>query len=607
VTVKDGSNATASDSFVLTIANVNDAPILQAGGPLTLEEGGHQVLTLADLLPADVDDDERSLVFERVGGASAGRLERVDAPGVAVDRFSAGDLADGLIRYVHDGSESVSDRLELRVRDVSGALSDPVRLEIVITPVDDEAPRIVSSDGQARVVLDHSENSPWQRVMQASDADRPLSVLQWRIAGGADAARFEIDADSGELRLLGLLDREQPQDADRDNHYEVLIEVSDGRQAATQQLLLRITDVDEAPEIEIGLLQVDQGMRLRLDESLLRAQDVDSAADVLVYRVVAVENGRFMAAGGNSVLTTFSQADVAAGRVVFQHDENSLAARFSLVLSDGRNESGVMSIEIAVRERGFDAGSMPTEPPPDRMPASSALVVSGIEPADPMRERTQQAQASQEIVRAAVLRGLAAREGGGAGAAELVAGDLMAGWVDALRRFATLSASETQAARPGALRGEVGFSVDLMRLPDSDLLVLLDVVLDLAGFEATALIRPVSEGVGGTQTASGETARSAGTDEPENLLQREWQSGTVARTGAVVMSAGALFWAVRAGGLAASLAFASPVWWRLDPLPVLQAARRETAGAEAGRRGWRDTGVTGELAGLAEDLLDRQG
>ncbi|GKQ59582.1 hypothetical protein QMTAC487_34430 [Sphaerotilus sp. FB-3] len=607
VTVKDGSNAAASDSFVLTIANVNDAPILQAGGPLTLEEGGHQVLTLADLLPADVDDDERSLVFERVGGAPAGRLERVDAPGVAVDRFSAGDLADGLIRYVHDGSESVSDRLELRVRDASGALSDPVRLEIVITPVDDEAPRIVSSDGQARVVLDHSENSPWQRVMQASDADRPLSVLQWRIAGGADAARFEIDADSGELRLLGLLDREQPQDADRDNHYEVLIEVSDGRQAATQQLLLRITDVDEAPEIEIGLLQVDQGMRLRLDESLLRAQDVDSAADVLVYRVVAVENGRFVAAGGDSVLTTFSQADVAAGRVVFLHDENSLAARFSLVLSDGRNESGVMSIEIAVRERGFDAGSMPTEPPPDRMPASSALVVSGIEPADPMRERTQQAQASQEIVRAAVLRGLAAREGGGAGAAELVAGDLMAGWVDALRRFATLSASETQAARPGALRGEVGFSVDLMRLPDSDLLVLLDVVLDLAGFEATALIRPVSEGVGGTQTASGETARSAGTDEPENLLQREWQSGTVARTGAVVMSAGALFWAVRAGGLAASLAFASPVWWRLDPLPVLQAARRETAGAEAGRRGWRDTGVTGELAGLAEDLLDRQG
>ncbi len=607
VTAKDGSNAAASDSFVLTVENVNDAPTLQAGGPLTLEEGGHQVLTLADLLPADVDDDERSLVFERVGGAPAGRLERVDAPGVAVDRFSAGDLADGLIRYVHDGSESVSDRLELRVRDASGALSDPVRLEIVITPVDDEAPRIVSSGGQARVVLDHSENSPWQRVMQASDADRPLSVLQWRIAGGADAARFEIDADSGELRLLGLLDREQPQDADRDNHYEVLIEVSDGRQAATQQLLLRITDVDEAPEIEIGLLQVDQGMRLRLDESLLRAQDVDSAADVLVYRVVAVENGRFVETGSTSVLTTFSQADVAAGRVVFQHDENSLAARFSLVLSDGRNESGVMSIEIAVRERGFDAGSMPTEPPPDRMPASSSLVVSGIEPADPMRERTQQAQASQEIVRAAVLRGLAAREGGGAGAAELVAGDLMAGWVDALRRFATLSASETQAARPGALRGEVGFSVDLMRLPDSDLLVLLDVVLDLAGFEATALIRPVSEGVGGTQTASGETARSAGTDEPENLLQREWQSGTVARTGAVVMSAGALFWAVRAGGLAASLAFASPVWWRLDPLPVLQAARRETAGAEAGRRGWRDTGVTGELAGLAEDLLDRQG
>ena len=41
-------------------------------------------------------------------------------------------------------------------------------------------------------------------------------------------------------------------------------------------------------------------------------------------------------------------------------------------------------------------------------------------------------------------------------ATELVAGDLMAGWVDALRRFVTPSASEAQAARPGVLGGEVG-------------------------------------------------------------------------------------------------------------------------------------------------------
>lgn len=128
-----------------------------------------------------------------------------------------------------------------------------------------------------------------------------------------------------------------------------------------------------------------------------------------------------------------------------------------------------------------------------------------------MRERTQQAQASQEIVRAAVLRGLAAREGGGAGAAELVAGDLMAGRVDALRRFARCRRRETQAARPGALRGEVGFSVDLMRSPGQRPAGAAGCGSGSGRAEATALIRPVSEGVGGTQTASGETARSAGT------------------------------------------------------------------------------------------------
>lgn len=74
----------------------------------------------------------------------------------------------------------------------------------------------------------------------ASDADG--DPLSFSIAGGADAALFEIDA-RGSLRFLAAPDFELPGDNDGDNIYEVSLQVTDGRNGrATQALRISVTD-----------------------------------------------------------------------------------------------------------------------------------------------------------------------------------------------------------------------------------------------------------------------------------------------------------------------------------------------------------------------------
>jgi len=70
------------------------------------------------------------------------------------------------------------------------------------------------------------------------------TTLAYSIGGGADAARFTIDAE-GNLAFLTAPDFEAPADADGDNVYEVTVRVSDGSLTSTLSLSVRVDDVNE--------------------------------------------------------------------------------------------------------------------------------------------------------------------------------------------------------------------------------------------------------------------------------------------------------------------------------------------------------------------------
>lgn len=69
--------------------------------------------------------------------------------------------------------------------------------------------------------------------------------LTYSIIGGADAAMFDIGTSSGVLEFLIGPDFEAPTDADSDNDYVVIVQVSDGLLTDTQTITVTVTDVSE--------------------------------------------------------------------------------------------------------------------------------------------------------------------------------------------------------------------------------------------------------------------------------------------------------------------------------------------------------------------------
>ena len=122
-------------------------------------------------------------------------------------------------------------------------------LTIHVTDANDNAPIITSDGGGAIALIEVDEGGTAVTTATASDVDAAGS-LSWSIVGGADAARFTIDATTGVLAFAQASDHEAPLDVGGDNVYTVRIQVSDGVQATWQDLLVTVRDLnDNAPAI----------------------------------------------------------------------------------------------------------------------------------------------------------------------------------------------------------------------------------------------------------------------------------------------------------------------------------------------------------------------
>ncbi len=113
------------------------------------------------------------------------------------------------------------------------------------------APAITSNGGGASATIDIAEGRTAVTTVLASDADAG-DTLVYSISGGLDAARFEIDAASGVLRLRSAQSAASPVDSDANGSYLVDVTATDARGASdTQSLTVRVlrdTDGDGTPD-----------------------------------------------------------------------------------------------------------------------------------------------------------------------------------------------------------------------------------------------------------------------------------------------------------------------------------------------------------------------
>jgi serralysin len=114
------------------------------------------------------------------------------------------------------------------------------------------APTIISNGGADTAAITLAENTSAVTTVAATDPD-PAQTLAYSIAGGADAAKFAIDAKTGALSFLAAPDFEKPGDADLNNSYIVQVKVADNGSPSLsdlQTITVKLSDLnDNAPVI----------------------------------------------------------------------------------------------------------------------------------------------------------------------------------------------------------------------------------------------------------------------------------------------------------------------------------------------------------------------
>ena len=136
VRVNDGSGLGLASTRAFTVIGVNDAPVVTTNAGLTVLEGASFALGTANLNVTDPDSAASAIVFNVATAPTNGILAFAAAPTVSISSFTQANINNGLVVYVHSGSETISDSFSFSVSDgIAPSITRSVA--ITVTPVND--------------------------------------------------------------------------------------------------------------------------------------------------------------------------------------------------------------------------------------------------------------------------------------------------------------------------------------------------------------------------------------------------------------------------------------------------------------------------------------
>ena len=222
VEVRDNYDANISDSFVVHVQNVNEAPVITNGLSITLNMLEDGNLTDSGLFATDPDAGEiLTWSYEFFGD----RNETIHLGGSGPEpQFSYFPIPN------FNGMET----LRVRVTD-NGGLFDECSVSILVNPVED-SPIIVFSGGGEISGVKIPENQKTVGAIGVTEADGDNYTFE--IVGGEDSEFFVLDSNTGELNFIHAPDYESPQDINGDSTYEVIVQVIDENGNFDRQTIL---------------------------------------------------------------------------------------------------------------------------------------------------------------------------------------------------------------------------------------------------------------------------------------------------------------------------------------------------------------------------------
>ena len=218
IIASDGTNQTRL-KFVVTVSGVNEFPPKFPQVQLNVPENSLFDQTVG------ADDDGDELTYEIIGGDDQS-LFMIDSSTGAL-RFKEGP------DYESPSDANADNQYQVTVRVSDGENSHTETLTFTVDPVN-EAPVFTST-----TTIEITENNQITLTVAATDPEG--DDVEFALIGGADAALFDFNVSTRELRFKTIPDFELPTDSGSNNQYLVIVSASDQSLISEQQIYITVT------------------------------------------------------------------------------------------------------------------------------------------------------------------------------------------------------------------------------------------------------------------------------------------------------------------------------------------------------------------------------
>ena len=346
ITARDGAGGATTRSVGITVNRVNDAPH-GTDSTVTVAMNGSRSFSRGDFGYGDAPGEGDGFVSVLLNVPSDGTLTVAGAVVSAPVEVGVGQLDAGEVVYRPFSGNAGNPYATLRfqVRDNGGTADAGIDLDPVFRTLNIDvtgSAALISSDGGGdRASVNVVENASGVTTVVASST--APGAMTYGIDGGADAARFGIDAATGALRFVVAPDFESPADVGADNRYEVTVRATDALGGFDgQQLTVTVTDANEAPVVATALSDraATQGSAVDFVGNAANLVDPD-AGDALRYAATRVDG---------SALPGWLGFDSATGRFTgtpADADVGSLNIRLAAIDRAGARAFDDFALEVA--------------------------------------------------------------------------------------------------------------------------------------------------------------------------------------------------------------------------------------------------------------------
>ncbi|KAM4706664.1 extracellular matrix organizing protein FRAS1 [Discoglossus pictus] len=382
-TVSDGEFTTAEMPFTIhLLSSEQQPPIFQISAPfLEVTQGGRAPIGV-QLTVSDTDTAPEDLFYELVEPPRHGLLIKAEdgmqQPMNAGDTFTYEDINRNTLHYVHDGSTTSEDSMEIAVTD--GITTTTTLLRVVVSLANDDGPHLVpgsmlaitlESRGSAVITRSHlaymDSNSPDSKIRIQLVSLPMYGVLTKATSGHAteELAEFSFftmeDINNQKIKYSSVV---EPDSQTVTDIFHFTVYNADNSRLDNQMFTITIT----ATQRQLTVVRsgdhvfVEEGGRILLPSRYFLSTDSVTSGRQMRIKIISgpkfgflenIKNGGRTTLGGQIGSDTFSVEDILENSLYYVqsvHDQIEPSGDFfSFYLTDGSSQSDVHNISITIQ------------------------------------------------------------------------------------------------------------------------------------------------------------------------------------------------------------------------------------------------------------------